>query len=80
MSEIYKTKRLTYLLSKFSIFFDMYLKTYMDIFSRIFKIVTLRALRQLLLFCIKLSHWCRIYFKLMFTSNSRLHYNKLVSV
>ena len=39
-----------YLLFKFSIFFDMYLKTYMDIFSHIFKMVTPRALRQLLLF------------------------------
>ena len=39
-----------YLLFKFSIFFDMYLKTYMDIFSHIFKMVTHRALRQLLLF------------------------------
>ena len=39
-----------YLLFKFSIFFDMYLKTYRDIFSHIFKMVTARALRQLLLF------------------------------
>ena len=39
-----------YLLLKFSIFFDMYLKTYMDIFSHIFKMVTPIALKQLLLF------------------------------
>ena len=39
-----------YLLFKFSIFFDMYLTTYMDIFSHIFKMVTPRALRQLLPF------------------------------
>ena len=39
-----------YLLFKFSIFFDMYFKTYMDIFSHIFKMVTPRALKQLLLF------------------------------
>ena len=50
VSEIYKIKRLFYLLFKFSIFFDMYLKTYMDIFSHIFKMVTPRALRQVLLF------------------------------
>ena len=39
-----------YLFFKFSIFLDMYLKTYMNIFSHIFKMVTPRALRQLLLF------------------------------
>ena len=39
-----------YLLLKFSSLFDMYLKTYLDIFSHIFKMVTPRALRQLLLF------------------------------
>ena len=39
-----------YSLLKFSILFDTYLKTYMNIFSHIFKIVTPRAPRQLLLF------------------------------
>ena len=38
------------LIVKVFIFLDMYLKTYMDIFSDIFKMVTPRALRQLLLF------------------------------
>ena len=47
---IYDKKTHFYLLSKFSIFFNMYLKTYTDIFSHILKMITPRALRQLLLF------------------------------
>ena len=45
-----KKTHFSLLFKKFSIFFDVYLKTYMDIFSHIFKMVTPRALRQLLLF------------------------------
>ena len=39
-----------YLLLNFLIFFDMYLKTYMDIFSHILKMGAPRALRQRLVF------------------------------
>ena len=38
-----------HLLLKFSILFDMYLKTYIDVFNHIFGMVTPRALRQLFL-------------------------------
>ena len=50
VSEIYITKRLTFIYGQsFQFFFDMYLKTYVDIFSHIFKMVTPRALGQPLL-------------------------------
>ena len=37
-------------------FFDMYLKTYMDIFSHIFRVVTPRSEATFAFYCIKLSH------------------------
>ena len=50
VSEIYKTKHsLLFIVEVFN-FFYMYVKTYMDIFSHIFEMVTPRALRQFLPF------------------------------
>ena len=64
----------------------MYLKTYMDIFSHIFKIVTPRALRQLLLFitlnCLTsaafienlCSHLIPVHYKTSTTCTSNVHF------
>ena len=45
-----RQKSHVYFFVKCFTFFDMYLKTYMDIFSYIFKMVTPRAVRKFLLF------------------------------
>ena len=67
--DIYDKKTHFYLLLKFSIFFDMYLKAWH--FQSYFQNgCTQSSEATFAFYCIKLSHWCRIYCKFMFTPNS----------